>query len=50
MLQQAGKAAGELYGYGHSNVLFKPTKAKDVQFRPTASQAMSYFVGSKASC
>ena len=44
----AGKAAGELYGYGHSNVLFKPTKAKDVQFRPTASQAMSYFVGSKA--
>eukprot|EP00434_Breviolum_minutum_P044730 symbB.v1.2.039992.t1/scaffold6920.1/size14603/4 len=44
----AGKAAGELYGYGHSNVLFKPTKAKDVQFRPMASQAMSYFVGSKA--
>ena len=44
----AGKAAGELYGYGHSNVLFKPTKAKDVQFRPTASQAMSYFVGAKA--
>ena len=44
----ASKAAGELYGYGHSNVLFKPTKAKDVQFRPTASQAMSYFVGSKA--
>jgi len=44
----AGKAAGELYGYGHSNVLFKPTKAKDVQFRPMAGQAMSYFVGSKA--
>ena len=44
----ASKAAGELYGYGHSNVLFKPTKAKDVQFRPKASQAMSYFVGSKA--
>ena len=44
----ASKAAGELYGYGHSNVLFKPTKAKDVQFRPMASQAMSYFVGSKA--
>ena len=44
----AGKAAGELYGYGHSNVLFKPTKAKDVQFRPKASQAMSYFVGAKA--
>ncbi|CAE6958301.1 unnamed protein product, partial [Symbiodinium sp. CCMP2456] len=44
----AGKAAGELYGYGHTKVLFKPTKAKDVQFRPMASQAMSYFVGCKA--
>ena len=44
----AGKAAGELYGYGHSNVMFKPTKAKDVPFRPDASQAMSYFVGAKA--
>jgi len=45
---EAAKAAGELYGYGHSNVLFKPTKAKDMQFRPMASQAMSYFVGSEA--
>eukprot|EP00441_Pelagodinium_beii_P029575 CAMPEP_0197708850 /NCGR_PEP_ID=MMETSP1338-20131121/128161_1 /TAXON_ID=43686 ORGANISM="Pelagodinium beii, Strain RCC1491" /NCGR_SAMPLE_ID=MMETSP1338 /ASSEMBLY_ACC=CAM_ASM_000754 /LENGTH=542 /DNA_ID=CAMNT_0043292781 /DNA_START=44 /DNA_END=1669 /DNA_ORIENTATION=- len=45
---EAGAAAGELYGYGHSNVLFKPTKAKDYQFRPMASQAMSYFVGSNA--
>ena len=44
----AAKAAGELYGYGHCDVLFKPTKAKDVQFRPMASQAMSYFVGCKA--
>ena len=44
----AGKAAGELYGYGHTDVLFKPTKAKDCQFRPTASEAMSYFVGCKA--
>ncbi|CAE7392471.1 unnamed protein product, partial [Symbiodinium pilosum] len=23
---EAAKAAGELYGYGHTNVLFKPTK------------------------
>eukprot|EP00438_Fugacium_kawagutii_P033101 Skav229614 [mRNA] locus=scaffold510:314724:316013:- [translate_table: standard] len=45
---RAANAAGELYGYGHGNVLFKPTKAKDVQFRPEASQAMSYFVGAKA--
>ena len=44
----AANAAGELYAYGHGKVLFKPTKAKDVQFRPEASQAMSYFVGCKA--
>ena len=41
----AGEAAGELYGYGFGNVLFKPTKAADVPFRPTAGEAMSYFVG-----
>eukprot|EP00441_Pelagodinium_beii_P040884 CAMPEP_0197626862 /NCGR_PEP_ID=MMETSP1338-20131121/5644_1 /TAXON_ID=43686 ORGANISM="Pelagodinium beii, Strain RCC1491" /NCGR_SAMPLE_ID=MMETSP1338 /ASSEMBLY_ACC=CAM_ASM_000754 /LENGTH=211 /DNA_ID=CAMNT_0043197439 /DNA_START=56 /DNA_END=688 /DNA_ORIENTATION=+ len=45
---EAAAAAGELYGYGRSNVLFKPTKAKESQFRPMASQAMSYFVGSDA--
>ena len=44
----AGQAAGELYGYGHTNVLFKPTKAKDVPFRPDANGAMSYFVGADA--
>ena len=26
-VREAAKAAGELYGYGHTNVLFKPTKA-----------------------
>ncbi len=41
----AGEAAGELYGYGHHNVLFKPTKAAEHPFRPTAEEAMSYFVG-----
>merc|ERR1712146_798938 len=41
----AAEAAGELYAYGHSNVLFKPTKAAEYQFRPTAEEAMSYFVG-----
>ena len=41
----AGEAAGELYGYGHSKVLFKPTKAAEFPFRPTAGEAMSYFVG-----
>lgn len=44
----AGERAGELYGYGHSNVLFKPTKAVKRRFRPTATDAMSYFVGNDA--
>jgi len=44
----AGEAAGELYGYGHSKVLFKPTKALEAQFRDTAADAMSYFVGHEA--
>ena len=41
----AAEAAGELYAYGHSDVLFKPTKAAEHPFRPTAEEAMSYFVG-----
>merc|ERR1719191_1190817 len=41
----AATAAGQLYGYGQSNVLFKPTKAAQHPFRPTAEEAMSYFVG-----
>jgi len=44
----AGEAAGELYGYGHHNVLFKPTKATAHPFRPTGEVAMSYFVGAEA--
>merc|ERR1719245_1583935 len=44
----AGEAAGELYGYGYSDVLFKPTKATAHPFRPTAEDAMSYFVGAEA--
>jgi len=44
---KAAEAAGELYAYGHGNVLFKPTKAAEYQFRPTAEEAMSYFVGGK---
>ena len=44
----AGERAGQLYGYDHSNVLFKPTKASHQQFRPTANDAMSYFVGNDA--
>lgn len=44
----ASDAAGMLYGYGHNNVLFKPTKAAQFPFRPTANEAMSYFVGKNA--
>lgn len=44
----AAEHAGELYGYGHSKVLFKPTKAAEFPFRPTANDAMSYFVGGNA--
>ena len=44
----AADAAGELYAYGHHNVLFKPTKAAERQFRPTAEDALSYFVGGAA--
>ena len=44
----AAEAAGELYGYGHTNVLFKPTKATDNPFRSTGESAMSYFVGGSA--
>ena len=44
----AGEAAGKLYGYGHCNVLFKPTKATKNPFRPTGEDAMSYFVGAEA--
>jgi hypothetical protein len=47
-VKAAADAAGELYGYGHSNVLFKPTKAASQPFRPTAADAMSYFVGCNA--
>ena len=44
----AGEAAGQLYGYGHGNVLFKPTKATKNPFRATGEEAMSYFVGAEA--
>ena len=35
----------KLYGYKNGTVLFKPTKAKDDQFRPTFEGAKSYFIG-----
>ena len=47
-VKTAADAAGELYGYGHTDVLFKPTKAAEFPFRPTPEEAMSYFVGPDA--
>merc|ERR1719145_265714 len=47
-VKAAATAAGELYAYGKHDVLFKPTKAAEHQFRPKAEEAMSYFVGCKA--
>ena len=41
----AAAAADQLYGYGRTDVLFKPTKASVEPFRPTAEGAMSYFIG-----
>ena len=35
----------DLYAYDQGDVLFKPTLASDIQFRPTFDQALSYFVG-----
>ena len=35
----------KLYGYNNGTVLFKPTKAKDNQFRLTFEGAKSYFIG-----
>merc|ERR1712048_1232076 len=44
--QAALDAAADLYGYGVlSEGLFKPTKAAVHPFRPTATGALSYFIG-----
>ena len=40
-----------LYDFENSDVLFKPTKAADEQFRPNFQMALSYFLGgSKSYC
>ena len=35
----------EFYNYQDGSVLFKPTLASEIQFRPTFEGALSYFVG-----
>ncbi len=39
-----------LYAYDISNVLFKPTKAAQDQFRSTKESALSYFVATNGAC
>ena len=41
----ATQSVSTLYAYGLGPVLFKPTKAADMEFRPALDQAVSYFVG-----
>ena len=39
------------YAFGEATVLFKPTKCEIEQFRPTKSQALSYFIaGNDRAC
>ena len=35
----------ELYAYGETDVMFKPTLASEDQFRETFDEALSYFIG-----
>merc|ERR1719316_794106 len=42
--QTATDHINTLYAYGRSPVLFKPTLAAEMQFRPTFDTALSYFV------
>jgi len=43
--KEAESLINKLYGYNNGTVLFKPTKAKDNQFRLTFEGAKSYFIG-----
>lgn len=42
----ASQRIDELYSFQDGEVLFKPTKAAEKQFRPTKEDAISYFVAS----
>jgi len=40
----ASSFLGDRYAFASSTVLFKPTKCEIEQFRPTKSEALSYFI------
>ena len=42
---EASQMIKKLYGYDNGIVLFKPTKAKENQFRLSFEGAISYFIG-----
>jgi len=42
---RAAQHINELYAYGQTDVMFKPTLAADDQFRETFDEALSYFIG-----
>ena len=46
-LQYTEDFLNELYAFDKGIVLFKPTKAKDEQFRFTKEKALSYFIAGK---
>ena len=42
---RATEHINDLYAYGETNVMFKPTMAAEDQFRETFDEALSYFIG-----
>ena len=46
---RATEHINDLYAYGETNVMFKPTLAAEDQFRETFDEALSYFVGKDGS-
>ena len=42
---RATEHINDLYAYGETNVMFKPTLAAEDQFRETFDEALSYFIG-----
>jgi hypothetical protein len=44
---RAGQHIEDLYAYGLTDVMFKPTLAAEDQFRETFDEALSYFIGTE---
>ena len=46
---RATQHINDLYAYGETDVMFKPTLAAEDQFRETFDEALSYFIGREGS-